>query len=560
MTRLAIHRSVFVLGLALLPAVGFTQTLPGETTIDAAAGAITITPITHASVQVEYLGTIIQVDPAMGDLQKSKPADLILVTDVHEDHLNAGRVRRLHKDGGAVFMPSAAAAEVADQLAFGVQTIANGERRTIGAVSIEAVPMYNIVHTDGTTPFHTKGRGNGYVVTLGGKRLFFAGDTECVPEIKALTNIDVAFLPMNLPFTMSPADAAECAKALRPRIAIPYHYMGGDPRGFVTAMQGSNIDVRMLEWYPSIARPDRVTIAMPGRLMDVGARRLHLYCSGSGSPTVLLQGAPLALDWSLVQPQIAKTRRVCSADPAGSGWSDPAAQPHAVAPEVADLHAALVAAGEKPPFVLVGLGPGAIQARWFHSRFAGEVAGLVLIDGVAEDGLMVPVNGAPAPLWSLSAMQLRDAIRAFFPPGAAPPRRSPMPQEDEPLDRLPADVLTTRVTFQMRQDRAQGTADADAILAELEADRIVVAALHEARARSAAPLGGLPLIALRAERDPAAAFKAGQADLVRLSTNSTERIVKRSGPEIHLYDPAAVVLAVDDVAQAAVKSTAIAVR
>jgi pimeloyl-ACP methyl ester carboxylesterase len=301
-------------------------------------------------------------------------------------------------------------------------------------------------------------------------------------------------------------------------------------------------------------------MATPGGLVDVGGRRLHLYCSGSGGPTVLLQGARLALDWYLVQPQIARTRRVCSADPAGGGWSEPSGRPDAVDPAVSDFHAALAAAAEKPPYLLVGIGPGALQARWFHNRFPSEVSGMVLVDGFAEDGLIVPVNGARTPLWSLTSAQLRDAIRAFFPPGVEPPRRSPMPQEDEPLDRLPADVLTTRVTFQMRQDRARLAANADTILAELEADRLVVAALHEAKARSAAPLGGLPLVSLRAERDADAPFKAGHADLVRLSTNSTDRIVMRSGPEIHLYDPAAVVLAVDDVAQAAMKGTAIAVR
>jgi pimeloyl-ACP methyl ester carboxylesterase len=301
-------------------------------------------------------------------------------------------------------------------------------------------------------------------------------------------------------------------------------------------------------------------MAMPGRLVDVGGRRLHLFCSGSGGPTVLLQGAPLAIDWYLVQPEIARTRRVCGADPAGAGWSDPSGRPDAVDPTISDLHAALVAAGEKPPYLLVGIGPGALQARWFHHRFPSEVSGVVLVDGFAEDGLIVPVNGAPAPLWSLTSAQLREAIRAFFPSGAEPPRRSPMPQEDEPLDRLPADVLTTRVTFQMRQDRARMAANADTILAELEADRVVVAALHEAKLHSAAPLGNLPLVSLRAERDADAPFKAGQADLVRLSTNSTDRIVKRSGPEIHLYDPAAVVLAVDDVAQAAVTGQAISVR
>ena len=103
-----------------------------------------------------------------------------------------------------------------------VFVIANGDTRTVAGFSVEAVPMYNIKNEFAPgQPYHTKGRGNGYVITVGGKRLFFAGDTECVPEIKALKDIDVAFLPMNLPFTMSPADAADCVKAFKPTIAIP---------------------------------------------------------------------------------------------------------------------------------------------------------------------------------------------------------------------------------------------------------------------------------------------------------------------------------------------------
>jgi L-ascorbate metabolism protein UlaG (beta-lactamase superfamily) len=112
--------------------------------------------------------------------------------------------------------------------------------------------MYNLQR--GPAPgqlFHDKGRGNGYIVTLGGQRLYFAGDTECTPEMKALKNIDVAFLPMNLPYTMTPAEAAECALAFKPRIAIPYHFMGQKPEEFQAAVNGSGIEVRMLRWYPA---------------------------------------------------------------------------------------------------------------------------------------------------------------------------------------------------------------------------------------------------------------------------------------------------------------------
>lgn len=130
--------------------------------------------------------------------------------------------------------------------------MANGQTKTVAGVSIEAVPMYNLTRGPSAGQlFHTKGRGNGYVVTLGGKRLYFAGDTECVPEIKALKNIDVAFMPMNLPYTMPPSEATDCVKAFKPAVVYPYHFMGQKPQEFTDALKGSGIDVRLLTWYPA---------------------------------------------------------------------------------------------------------------------------------------------------------------------------------------------------------------------------------------------------------------------------------------------------------------------
>lgn len=129
--------------------------------------------------------------------------------------------------------------------------MANGDVKTVEGVSIEAVPMYNIQR--GPSPgqlYHDKGRGNGYIVTLGGKRIYIAGDTECTPEMKALKNIDVAFLPMNLPYTMPPSEAAECVKAFEPGIVYPYHYRGQNLDEFAAALKGtSGVDVRIRDWY-----------------------------------------------------------------------------------------------------------------------------------------------------------------------------------------------------------------------------------------------------------------------------------------------------------------------
>jgi L-ascorbate metabolism protein UlaG (beta-lactamase superfamily) len=231
----------------LLPAAASAQSR-----VAATGGDIIVTPIQHASVQVEHGGKVIQVDPAQGDLAKAKPGDLILVTDIHGDHLSPEGIAKVRKAGATVVMPAAVQAQAGDKIPAPIVVMANGETKTVAGVAIETAPMYNLQR--GPAPgqlFHTKGRGNGYIVTLGGKRIYFAGDTECVPEIKALKNIDVAFMPMNLPYTMPPAEAADCVKAFKPKIVYPYHFMGQKPEEFEAALKGSGIEVRILSWYPA---------------------------------------------------------------------------------------------------------------------------------------------------------------------------------------------------------------------------------------------------------------------------------------------------------------------
>lgn len=239
-------RAVAPWGLASMVLGG--AILAGQTTdrIPATGGDIVITPITHASLQIEHAGTVIQVDPwGQGDYARAGPADLVLVTDIHGDHLDPAQIAKLRKPGAPVVAPAAAAEKLEN-----ATVMANGESRTVVGVQLEAVPMYNL--TRGPAPgqlYHVKGRGNGYVITIGGKRLYVAGDTECTPEMKALKDIDAAFLPMNLPYTMTPAEAAECAKAFRPRIVYPYHYRGQDVDVFTAALKGEPIEVRVLGWY-----------------------------------------------------------------------------------------------------------------------------------------------------------------------------------------------------------------------------------------------------------------------------------------------------------------------
>jgi L-ascorbate metabolism protein UlaG (beta-lactamase superfamily) len=235
---------------------GLTAGVAGaQSVVPVSGGSVTITPIQHASVQVEFAGKVIQVDPAQGDLAHAKKADLILVTDIHGDHLNPEGIAQVRKSGAPVVEPAAVAAQAGDKIPQPTVTMANGESKKVAGFSIEAVPMYNLTRGPAAGQlFHTKGRGNGYIVTLGDKRFYFAGDTECTPEMKGLKSIDVAFVPMNLPYTMSPAEAAACVRTFKPKIVYPYHFMGQKPEEFKQALEGSGIDVRILKWYPTAAK------------------------------------------------------------------------------------------------------------------------------------------------------------------------------------------------------------------------------------------------------------------------------------------------------------------
>jgi len=215
-------------------------------TIPAAGGNITIQPINHATLELTYAGKVIDIDPvAQANFEGLPAPDVILITDIHQDHLDPSTVAKRRKDTTKTVAPAAAASKLQNAIA-----IKNGETKDVDGIAIEAVPMYNLQR--GPSPgqlFHDKGRGNGYVLTLGGKRVYIAGDTECIPEMKTLKNIDVAFVPMNLPYTMPPSEAAECVKAFKPRIVYPYHYRGQNLDEFATALKGSGIDVRIRDWY-----------------------------------------------------------------------------------------------------------------------------------------------------------------------------------------------------------------------------------------------------------------------------------------------------------------------
>jgi L-ascorbate metabolism protein UlaG (beta-lactamase superfamily) len=159
-------------------------------------------------------------------------------------------VDKLKKPGTVTVGPKA----VADKVA-GTAVLPNGQKTTLGDFGVEATPAYNLTRGPSAGQlYHDKGRGNGYIVTYGGKRFYFSGDTEGIPEMKALKNIDVAFVCMNLPFTMTPQEAAEAVRAFHPAIVYPYHSRGSDTAAFAKALDGSGIDVRVRDWYAKLAR------------------------------------------------------------------------------------------------------------------------------------------------------------------------------------------------------------------------------------------------------------------------------------------------------------------
>jgi L-ascorbate metabolism protein UlaG (beta-lactamase superfamily) len=233
----------------------------------ATGGDIEITPIIHASVQIEHAAKVVQVDPwSRGDLSRAKPADLILITDDVGHHLDVKAIQQLRKPGAPVITAANGQAQVPDGI-----VLANGQSTTAAGIAVEAIAAYDIKPGP---PEHPKGEANGYVITLGGRRILLAGVTECVPEVKALKNIEIAFLPMNIPVErMMPAAAADCAKSLRPKAVYVYHYdqdfvsrltdPAAKPRGlpggitiaqslaaFRDAMKGEPTDVRAGNWYP----------------------------------------------------------------------------------------------------------------------------------------------------------------------------------------------------------------------------------------------------------------------------------------------------------------------
>ncbi|HEX9996283.1 MAG TPA: MBL fold metallo-hydrolase [Abditibacterium sp.] len=262
----------FLLTIALAGTLGgAAHALPNAPdVIPANGGAIRITPIFHGSLQIEYAGKVIHVDPfSAGNYEGAKKADFVLISHTHPDHFDYPLIERnLYKNKLVIVSPLAVANKL-KRVGIDLVTLKNGESRALKSLSgakIEAVPMYNITRGPKSgQKFHSKGEFNGYILTLGGKRIYIAGDTEVTPEMKALKNIDIAFLPMNLPYTMTPQEAAAGARAFKPKIVYPYHYRApfdkknDNPQQFAKALAGSGIEVRLRGWYAHPAHQTKNT-------------------------------------------------------------------------------------------------------------------------------------------------------------------------------------------------------------------------------------------------------------------------------------------------------------
>ena len=227
-------------------------------TIALSGGSLIVQPINHASVVLTAKGKTIYVDPVGGAAKYQGLAvpDIILITDIHGDHFDPATLRDLLNAHVTLVVPQAVAVKMSDFPKGGnVIVLANGEKTNQGGIDINAIPMYNLP-ASATDPRHPKGRGNGYVLSVGGKKIYLSGDTQGIPEMRALTGIDVAFVCMNLPYTMDINEAADAVLAFKPKIVYPYHYRGqnglSDVNAFKSLVQAGNknIEVRLRNWYP----------------------------------------------------------------------------------------------------------------------------------------------------------------------------------------------------------------------------------------------------------------------------------------------------------------------
>lgn len=229
--------------------------LPESDHVKTNNGDFIIQPVHHGSLVLTWNKQTVYVDPYGGGklYQGLSAPDLILITDIHPDHLDTNTLAEIATDKATFIAPQAVADLMPERYKQKLIVIGNNDTTSFGGIEIEAIPMYNI--TEEKKMMHVKGRGNGYVLTFGDKRVYISGDTEDIPEMRQLNNIDIAFVCMNLPYTMDISQAASAVLEFKPAVVYPYHYRGKEGKSDVEKFRklvhekNKNIDVRLRDWY-----------------------------------------------------------------------------------------------------------------------------------------------------------------------------------------------------------------------------------------------------------------------------------------------------------------------
>jgi L-ascorbate metabolism protein UlaG (beta-lactamase superfamily) len=255
------RRQTMGVGLGAVAGIGLTAILPGRALAQEASatgdryptesGEIVVHPVEHASLVLEVSGMVIYADPVggTGAYEGLPPPDLILVTHEHGDHYDPETLAALVRDNTRLITNPAVYDMLPEGLRERATAMANGESTTANDIEIEAIPAYNT--TEGRLHYHPEGRDNGYVLTTDGRRVYIAGDTEDIPEMRALEDIYVAFVPMNLPNTMTPEQAADGVQAFAPAYVYPYHYRDSDIGTFQRLVSEAAVETEVVraEWY-----------------------------------------------------------------------------------------------------------------------------------------------------------------------------------------------------------------------------------------------------------------------------------------------------------------------
>lgn len=251
-----LKRMVISLLLVAGPVIAGAQR-PVPDTIETPKGPLLIQPILHGTAVLTWNGKTIYVDPYGGAkaFEGIAPPDLILITDIHGDHLNAETLAAIETSKAMVIAPQAVVEKLPENLKAKASVLGNGSHLNALDIPIAAIPMYNLPEEPDSR--HTRGRGNGYILTFANKQVYFTGDTEDIPEMRTLKNIDIAFVCMNQPFTMDIQQAASAVLEFKPKMVYPYHYRGqaglSDTEAFKKLVNEGNsaIEVRLRNWYPT---------------------------------------------------------------------------------------------------------------------------------------------------------------------------------------------------------------------------------------------------------------------------------------------------------------------